>query len=220
MLLFRSKHIASRCLQRQLTTATAYQPHTIPTHPSPPREAYPKIPNFPTSTPASTASPSTSHTQVESPPTIDIRLPENATQAQPAKSTNSGFQSATPKKVRRPRKQVLTLTTEALCRLREIQSEEGKMIKISVVAKGCAGGAYKLEYVEKAERFDEVVQQEDVKVLVDSKSLLKIIGSIMDFQDDVLSSRFTFRNPNVVSTCGCEESVAFKPTTEAEAELQ
>lgn len=83
------------------------------------------------------------------------------------------------------------------------------MIKISVVAKGCAGGAYKLEYVEKAEKFDEIVEQEGVKVLVDSKSLLKMIGSEMDFVDDVLASRFTFSNPNVTSTCGCEESMSF-----------
>lgn len=88
------------------------------------------------------------------------------------------------------------------------------MIKISVVAKGCAGGAYKLEYVDKADRFDEVVEQDDVKVLVDSKSLMKIIGSEMDFTDDVLASRFTFRNPNVVSTCGCEESFATKEDEE------
>ena len=144
---------------------------------------------------------------LQSPPTIV----SNPAQTQ---GTTTTAAAASPRKVRRPRKQVLTLTPDALCRLRDIQSSEGKLIKISVVAKGCAGGAYKLEYVDKAEKFDEIVVQEDVKVLVDSKSLMKIIGSEMDFQDDVLASRFTFSNPNVVSTCGCEESFATKEDEE------
>lgn len=109
---------------------------------------------------------------------------------------------------------MLIITPRATDRLKEIQSDSGNFIKVSVVAKGCAGGAYKLEYVPKAARFDEVVEQDGVRVLVDSMSLMKIIGSEMDFVDDVLSSRFTFNNPNVVSTCGCEESFATKEDEE------
>lgn len=109
-------------------------------------------------------------------------------------------------RIRRQKKAVLTLSDRAIARLRAIKSSDNKLIKISVVAKGCAGGAYKLEYVTQAQKFDESVTQDGITVLIDSKSLLKIIGSEMDFVDDVLSSRFTFNNPNVTGTCGCEES--------------
>jgi iron-sulfur cluster assembly protein len=103
------------------------------------------------------------------------------------------------------------LTPDAVERLKQIQSQDGKLIKISVVAKGCAGGAYRLDYLTPpAGKFDEVVEQDGVTVVVDSRSLMKVIGSVMDFRDDVLASRFVFENPNVVSTCGCEESFATK----------
>lgn len=193
---------------RSLSTATAYQVHTIPSHASPARESAPKIPNLHDPPPASTATPASATAIGESPPTLTSSpVPVNPT-ASPVTNAPSL------RKARRPRKQVLTLTQDAVYRLREIQSDEGKLIKISVVAKGCAGGAYKLEYVDKVERFDEIVEQDGVRVLVDSKSLMKIIGSEMDFTDDVLASRFTFRNPNVVSTCGCEESFATKEDEE------
>ena len=92
--------------------------------------------------------------------------------------------------------------------------------------KGCAGLSYHLEYVDKPGKFDEVVEQDGVKVLIDSKALFSIIGSEMDWkedalrcvfvevwkggrmltEDDVVSSKFTFKNPNVVDACGCGDS--------------
>jgi len=66
--------------------------------------------------------------------------------------------------------------------------------------------SYHLDYVEKSGKFDEVVEQDGVKVLIDSKALFSIIGSEMDWTEDRLSSKFTFRNPNVVDACGCGES--------------
>ena len=60
------------------------------------------------------------------------------------------------------------------------------MIRISVKNKGCAGLSYHLEYVEKPEKFDEVVEQDGVKVLIDSKALFSIIGSEMDWKEDAL----------------------------------
>lgn len=117
-------------------------------------------------------------------------------------------------KPRRARKAILSFTDPALQRLRDIKSAQHKYIKISVVAKGCAGGAYKLDYVDSPSRFDETVTVDDVTVVVDSKSLMKIIGSEMDYKSDFLSSKFTFNNPNIVSTCGCEESFATKEDEE------
>lgn len=71
------------------------------------------------------------------------------------------------------------------------------MIRVGVKNRGCSGLAYHLEYVSKAGAFDEAVEQDGVKVLVDSKALFTIIGSEMDWVEDKLNQRFVFRNPNI-----------------------
>jgi len=101
----------------------------------------------------------------------------------------------------------MTLTPGAVERLRELLDDpEPKLIRVGVKNKGCSGSAYHLEYVEKPGKFDEQVEQDGVKVLIDSKALLKVIGSEMDWVEDKLSSRFTFTNPNITEQCGCGES--------------
>jgi iron-sulfur cluster assembly protein len=72
--------------------------------------------------------------------------------------------------------------------------------------KGCAGLSYHLDYVDQPGKFDEVVEQDGVRVLIDSKALFSIIGSEMDWTEDELSSKFTFKNPNIKDACGCGES--------------
>jgi iron-sulfur cluster assembly protein len=72
--------------------------------------------------------------------------------------------------------------------------------------KGCAGLSYHLDYVDKPSKFDEVVTQDGVRVLIDSKALFSIIGSEMDWKEDSLSSKFVFKNPNIKDACGCGES--------------
>jgi len=81
-----------------------------------------------------------------------------------------------------------------------------QLIRIGVRNKGCAGMQYHLEYVEAPGKFDEVVTQEGVRVLIDSKALFSIIGSEMDWHEDRMSSKFVFKNPNIVDACGCGES--------------
>ena len=178
------------------------RPYTLPPQQSPAREA-----NLKDGGATVPGTPSTAINPQQAPQAtiIDPGLPKPA-------STSTGTERK--RRPARPRKAVLTLTPDAVSRLKEIQSSDGKFIKVSVVAKGCAGGAYKLEYVTAVGRFDEKVEQDGVTVLVDSKSLMKIIGSEMDYSDDLLASRFTFNNPNVVSTCGCEESFATKEDEE------
>ncbi|KAH9931239.1 uncharacterized protein B0H18DRAFT_990577 [Fomitopsis serialis] len=80
------------------------------------------------------------------------------------------------------------------------------LIRIGVRNKGCAGLSYHLEYVDKPGKFDEVVEQDGVKVLIDSKALFSIIGSEMDWHEDALSAKFAFKNPNIKDACGCGES--------------
>jgi iron-sulfur cluster assembly protein len=90
------------------------------------------------------------------------------------------------------------LTPKAVEQLRNLfESPESKLIRIGVKNRGCSGLAYHLEYVDKPATFDETVEQDGVKVLIDSKALFSIIGSEMDWLEDKLSARFIFRNPNI-----------------------
>lgn len=92
----------------------------------------------------------------------------------------------------------MTLTPTAITQLRKLLSQpEPKLIRVGVKNRGCSGLAYHLEFVEKPGPFDEVVEQDGVKVLIDSKALFSIIGSEMDWHEDKLSRRFVFRNPNI-----------------------
>ena len=100
-------------------------------------------------------------------------------------------------KLRAP-KAAINLTPCAVSHLRELLDQpEPKLIKVGVRNRGCSGLAYHLEYVDKAGAFDETVEQDGVKVLIDSKALFSIIGSEMDWVEDKLSQRFVFRNPNI-----------------------
>lgn len=101
----------------------------------------------------------------------------------------------------------MSITPSAIVHLKELLDQpEPKMIRVGVKNRGCSGLAYHLEYVKKPGAFDEVVEQEGVKVLIDSKALFSIIGSEMDWQEDKLSTRFIFKNPNIKEQCGCGES--------------
>ncbi|KAJ7293884.1 hypothetical protein C8J57DRAFT_1270278, partial [Mycena rebaudengoi] len=109
--------------------------------------------------------------------------------------------------VLRATKAALTITPEAVGRLRALMNgPTPQLIRIGVRNKGCAGLSYHLEYVEKPGKFDEVVEQDGVRVLIDSKALFSIIGSEMDWAEEQLSSKFAFKNPNIKDACGCGES--------------
>ncbi|MCT8974443.1 Fe-S cluster assembly scaffold SufA [Microbaculum marinisediminis] len=114
----------------------------------------------------------------------------------------------------RPRPKVVTLTEAAAERVREIIANSDKSIvgvRVGVKNGGCAGMSYTMEYAEDVAAFDEVVEDKGVKVLIDPKAVLFLLGTEMDFQVDTLSARFVFNNPNQTSACGCGESVAITP---------
>ncbi|PGG98624.1 iron-sulfur cluster assembly protein [Blastomyces parvus] len=121
-------------------------------------------------------------------------------------------QAETPKKPRRvsrlkARKTAMHITPEAIVHLRRLTDQpDPKLVRVGVKNRGCSGLSYHLEYVDKAAPFDEVVEQDGVKILIDSKALFSIIGSEMDWQEDSLASRFVFKNPNIKDECGCGES--------------
>ncbi|KAI8630797.1 hypothetical protein F5Y19DRAFT_34129 [Xylariaceae sp. FL1651] len=112
-----------------------------------------------------------------------------------------------PKRKFKPRKAAMKLTPSAVEQLRQlIDQPEPKLMKVGVRNRGCSGLAYHLEYVDKPGAFDEEIEQDGVKVLIDSKALFSIIGSEMDWVEDKLNQRFIFRNPNIKEECGCGES--------------
>ena len=114
----------------------------------------------------------------------------------------------------RPRPQVMRLTDAAADRIKAIMAKSEKPIagvRVGVKNGGCAGMAYTMEYAESAAKFDEVVEDKGVKLLIDPKAVLFLLGTEMDFKVDKLSSTFVFNNPNQTSACGCGESVQLTP---------
>ncbi|MCX7364992.1 MAG: iron-sulfur cluster assembly accessory protein [Alphaproteobacteria bacterium] len=79
-------------------------------------------------------------------------------------------------------------------------------IRIGVRTKGCSGLSYTLEFADKQDPMDEVVETQGIKLLIDPKASLFLIGTEMDYEEEKLKSGFVFRNPNEKGRCGCGES--------------
>ncbi|MBV9234513.1 MAG: iron-sulfur cluster assembly accessory protein [Xanthobacteraceae bacterium] len=119
----------------------------------------------------------------------------------------------------RPRPQVMRLTETAAARIKDILDRADQPIagvRVGVKNGGCAGMSYTMEYAERANPTDEVVEDKGVRLLIDPKAVLFLLGTEMDFKVDKLSSGFVFNNPNQISACGCGESVALTPAKDAE----
>ncbi|HEY2134798.1 MAG TPA: iron-sulfur cluster assembly accessory protein, partial [Xanthobacteraceae bacterium] len=86
-------------------------------------------------------------------------------------------------------------------------------VRVGVKNGGCAGMSYVMEYAERVQPHDEVVEDKGVKLLIDPKAVLFLLGTEMDFRVDKLSAGFVFNNPNQTSACGCGESVALTPAS-------
>ena len=108
----------------------------------------------------------------------------------------------------------MTLTEAAATRVRAILGNTDRPVagvRVGVKNGGCAGMEYTLDYVTEIGPFDEVVEDKGVRVLVDPKATLFLLGTEMDYRVDKLKSGFVFNNPNQTSACGCGESVAITP---------
>ena len=118
--------------------------------------------------------------------------------------------------MRNSRFKAMSVTDAAAARVKEIVAAADKPIvgvRVGVKNGGCAGMSYTMEFAEAVAANDEVVEDKGVKLLIDPKALLFLLGAEMDFKVDKLSASFVFNNPNETSACGCGESVAITPAS-------
>jgi iron-sulfur cluster assembly protein len=119
-----------------------------------------------------------------------------------------------------PNFKVISLTDAAAKRVKDIIAKADRPIagvRVGVKNGGCAGMTYTMEYAEDVAKTDEVVEDKGVRVLIDPKAVLFLLGTEMDYKSDKMAAQFVFNNPNQTSACGCGESVQLKPAAESPA---
>lgn len=108
-----------------------------------------------------------------------------------------------------PRPPLLTLTDKAIQRVKDLLASRGKPsqgVRIGVRTRGCSGLSYTLEFADETFPQDELVECNDIKIFIDPKAVMFVLGTQMDFVQDKLQAGFVFKNPNEKGRCGCGES--------------
>ncbi len=118
---------------------------------------------------------------------------------------------------RRERPKAVRLSDAAAARISEIMANaDGKYlgVRVGVTNGGCAGMSYTMAYAESQNPLDEVIEDQGVKIFIDPKAILFLIGTEVDFVKEKMGARFVFNNPNQTAACGCGESVSITPVKE------
>ena len=105
--------------------------------------------------------------------------------------------------------QIIKLSENAVSRIKEImaQAENSTIgVRVGVKSGGCAGMSYIMEYAKDIKPHEEVIENKGVKVLIDPKAIMYLLGTEMDYKREKFSSQFVFKNPNETERCGCGES--------------
>ncbi|KAM9464815.1 iron-sulfur cluster assembly 1 homolog, mitochondrial isoform 3-T3 [Salvelinus alpinus] len=99
-------------------------------------------------------------------------------------------------------------TPSAVNRIRSLLEDKPEYLglKVGVRTRGCNGMTYTLDFTKQKDQADEEVLQDGVRVFIEKKAQLTLLGTEMDFVESKLSSEFVFNNPNIKGTCGCGES--------------
>src|SRR5438067_12873193 len=119
----------------------------------------------------------------------------------------------------RAKLQAIRLTDAAAERIQYVMANAEQPIvgvRVGVKNGGCAGMSYTMEYADRIEKADEVVEDKGVRVLIEPKAVLFLLGTEMDYKTDKLFAQFVFKNPNQTFACRCGESVARKPASETQ----
>lgn len=108
------------------------------------------------------------------------------------------------------KKNVITVTQNAISEVKHLlaQSDDKDVlgIRVGVKSGGCSGFTYFIEYAKEQSKFDEVIEIDNIKLLIDPKALMYVMGSEMDYKQEEFSSGFIFTNPNEKARCGCGKS--------------
>ena len=105
--------------------------------------------------------------------------------------------------------QIIKLSNNAVSRIKEIMSKAENStigVRVGVKSGGCAGMSYIMEYAKDVKPNEEVIEDKGVKVLIDPKAVIYLLGTEMDYKKEKFSSQFVFNNPNETERCGCGES--------------
>ncbi len=121
--------------------------------------------------------------------------------------------------MQRQRPQVMKLTDRAAERIKALMADKSGVggetaaggLRIGIKKGGCAGMEYTMEWAPEKKPFDEVVEHDGARVLIDPKAVMYLLGTEMDYKTDTLSAQFVFANPNQKGACGCGESVNLTP---------
>jgi iron-sulfur cluster assembly protein len=122
----------------------------------------------------------------------------------------------------RPRPQVMRLSDAAAARIKEIMANAERPfagVRVGVKNAGCAGMSYTMEYAERVNPADELVEEKGIKLMIDPKAVMFLLGTEMDYKVSKLSAQFVFNNPNQTSACGCGESVLITPAGDETAKV-
>lgn len=105
--------------------------------------------------------------------------------------------------------QAISLTPAAASRVRHLLASQGKGalgLKLGVRSTGCSGFSYQLDFAREIEPGSEVVEVDGLRVVIDPRAVMYVLGTELDFVEDGLGAQFVFRNPNEKARCGCGES--------------
>lgn len=106
---------------------------------------------------------------------------------------------------------MISLTDKAIRQIQNIMHQEnlsGQFLRIGVKGGGCSGMTYTMSFDSQVKDSDQLLEQGQVKLIVDSKSMVYLIGTTIDFTDGLNGSGFVFQNPNATRSCGCGSSFA------------
>ena len=104
---------------------------------------------------------------------------------------------------------IIKLSDNAADRIKQIMSSADKTtigVRVGVKSGGCAGLSYVMEYAKEIKPNEEIIEDKGVKVLIDPKAIMYLLGTEMDYKKEKFSSQFIFKNPNETERCGCGES--------------